>query len=219
MRGDFEPKKIIEEVKKRLVKKPKQGKIQRIEVEEKEEIVRKKAEATMEVSMPIFVIGIKDKVEKKNIIAKHVAIEIILNMLIGKSSELYKELYDQELLMSEPYTEYEFTKTYAHIAITGQSKNPELILTKLLEKIEEMKKNGINEEHFNRIKNMLYGSYIKEFNNVSNIARMFVTDYFKDINSFDYINKYANIKKEYVADILNKVFKEEKTLISIVKGK
>ena len=217
--GDFEPKEIIDEVKKRLVEKPKQGEIKRIEPKEENKIVNKKAEATMEVSMPIFVIGIKDKVENKNIISKHVAIEILLNMLIGKSSDLYKELYDKELLMSEPYTEYEFTKTYAHIAITGQSKNPELIQQKLLEKISKMKNDGINEEHFNRIKNMLYGSYIKEFNNVSDIARMFVTDYFKGINSFDYIEEYANISKEYTFKILNEVFKEENTVISVVKGK
>jgi predicted Zn-dependent peptidase len=217
--GDFEPEQLVQEIKTRIVEKPKQGQIKRITEKENKEIVNKKTEEIMEVSMPIFVIGIKDEVQKQNIVSRHVAIEILLNMLIGKSSDLYKELYDEELLTSEPYTEYEFTKTYAHIAITGQSKNPELIQKKLLDKIDKMKKNGINEEHFNRIKNMLYGLYIKEFNNASDIARMFVTDYFKGINSFDYINEYENIDPEYTFKILNDVFKEENTVISIVKGK
>ena len=47
---------------------------------------------------------------------------------------------------------------------------------------------------------------------------MFVTDYFKGINSFDYINEYEEISKEYTYEILNKVFNEEKTVISIVNG-
>ena len=68
----------------------------------------------MEVSMPIFVIGIKDSFDNKNcssdaIVKKHIAIEILLNMLIGKSSELYKDLYEKELITGEPYLEYEFS--------------------------------------------------------------------------------------------------------------
>ena len=169
--------------------------------------------------MPLFVIGIKDKVENKEMIKKHVAIEILLNMLIGKSSKLYKELYEEELLFSEVYTEYEFTKTYAHIALTGQSKDPQAVYDKLEQEIQKFKENGLDEEQFNRVKNMLYGSYIKEFNNVGDIARMFVTDYFKGINSFDYIKEYEEITKEYTYEILKQVFNEEKTVLSIVKGK
>ena len=48
--------------------------------------------------MPIFAIGYKDNEELKenreNIVKKHIAIEILLNMAIGKSSELYKKLYE-----------------------------------------------------------------------------------------------------------------------------
>ncbi len=32
-------------------------------------------------------------------------------MLIGKSSKLYKELYEAELITGEPYLDYEFSKT------------------------------------------------------------------------------------------------------------
>ncbi len=217
--GDFNPEDLIIEIKQRLVEKTKQGEIKRITEQEKDEIVKKKTEVAMEVSMPIFVIGIKDKVESKDIVKKHVAIEILLNMLIGKSSELYKELYDSELLIAEPYTEYEFTKTYAHIAITGQSKNPDKVFEKIMNKIEKIKQNGIDLEQFNRVKNMLYGSYIKEFNSVSDIARMFITDYFKDINSFDYIKEYETITPEYTFKILQEVFDYKKAVISVVKGK
>lgn len=78
----------------------------------------------MEVSMPIFVIGIKDDTSnaKEEIVKKHLAIEILLNMIIGKSSRTYKKLYEEQLLISEPFVEYEFGDNFAHIAITGQSK-------------------------------------------------------------------------------------------------
>ena len=218
--GDFEPEQIIEEAKKRQKDKEILGKIQRVYDEEPEEISNKKTEKTMAVSMPIFVIGIKDKAiadDTKEAVKKHIAIEILLNILIGKSSELYKKLYNEGLLQAEPDAEYEFSKKFAHVLISGQSKNPEKILESLLEKIETTKQQGINEEDFNRIKNMIYGSYVKEYNSISDISRMFVTDYFKGINSFEYLENYEQVTKEYAQKILKEIFNEEKTVISIVK--
>ena len=217
--GDFNPEDLIKEVKNRLVEKKPQGERKRIYQEEPANIVEKRKEQTMEVSMPLFVVGIKDKLEKENIVKKHIAIEILLNMLIGKSSDLYKDLYQEELLISEPFLEYEFGEDYAHVAISGASKNPDKILEKLLEQINKMKKEGIKEEDFNRIRNMLYGNAVKEFNSVSDIARMFVTDYFKGINSFDYLETYKQITMEYAKQVLEDTFKEENTVISIIKGK
>ena len=217
--GEFEPESLIQEVKKRLVEKPMQGEIKRIYEEEPEEISTKKIEKEMEVSIPVFVIGIKDKLEKENIVKKHIAMEILLNIIIGKSSKLYKNLYEKELLISEPYLEYEIGENYAHIAVSGTSRNPEEVLKEFLQEVENVKKQGIDQEDLNRIKNMLYGNSVKEFNSVSHISRMFVTDYFKGINSFEYLETYKEVSKEYVEQVLSEVFKEEKTVISIVKNK
>ena len=223
--GDFVPEQLLEEIKKRIVKDEKPlGKIKRIREEEPEKVVRNEIEQEMEVSMPLFVIGIKDtnlceKEEKDSLIKKHIAIEILLNMLLGKSSKTYKSLYEQGIIMSEPYFEYEFEKTYAHIAITGQSKKPRTVLEVIKKKINDYKENGLEEEHFNRIKNMIYGGYIKEYNDVAQIARMFISDYFKGINSFDYLENFSQVTKEYAENILKEVFKKENMVISIIRGK
>ena len=220
--GDFEPEKLLEDVKKRLKPIEKHGEIKRIYPEEPQEIVKEETTKQMEVSMPIFVIGIKDSLNDKNcssssIVKKHIAIEILLNMLIGKSSKLYKELYESELITGEPYLEYEFSKQYAHIAITGQSNNPKEVLKKLQEEIQNMKNKEIDIEHFKRIKNMIYGNYVKEYDDVAEICRMFIADYMKGINSFEYIEDYQQVTPEYTKQVLDEVFKKEKTVISIVE--
>lgn len=220
--GDFVPEELLEEIKKRIVKNEKSlGEIKRIREEEPAKIVRKEIEQTMEVSMPLFVIGIKDPnlCEKESVIKKHIAIEVLLNMLLGKSSKTYKSLYEQGILMSEPYFEYEFEKTYAHVAITGQSKEPKKVLEAITNQINKFKEQGLDEDNFNRIKNMIYGGYIKEYNDVAQIARMFISDYFKGINSFDYLENFSQVTKEYSENILKEIFKEENIIISIVRGK
>lgn len=220
--GEFEPEALIEEVKKRLKPTEKHGEIKRIYPEEPEQIVKKENTQNMEVSMPIFVIGIKDVIDNKNctsssIVKKHIAIEILLNMLIGKSSKLYKELYEAELITGEPYLDYEFSKQYAHVSITGQSNDPKKVLEKFEAEIKQMKENDIDSAHFQRVKNMIYGNYVKEYDDVAEICRMFVGDYMKGINSFEYIEEYEQVTPEYTKQVLEEVFKEEKTVLSIVE--
>ena len=218
--GDFNPEGILKEIKSRLIPKKEQGDIKRIYSPKENSINKKYKEAIMEVSNPIYMIGFKDNdLEKKEMVKKHIAVEILLNMMVGKSSELYKTLYENGTIMSSPDMDYEFTNQYAHVLISGQSKDPEKVKEKLQEVIKNMKQNGIEENHFKRIKKKVYGDYIIEYNSVADIARMFMADYFKGINSFDYIEKYDEITLEYVNEVLNNLFKEENMVMSVVKSK
>ena len=218
--GDFDVEQMIEGVKKRLLPVKANGEIKRIYPEEPDEIVQKQIEAEMEVSMPSFMIGYKVKLEpEENVVKKHIAIEILLNLIAGKSSNFYKKMYDQGFLQSPLDLDFEFTENYSHVLIGGQSKNPKKVLEELNKEILETKKQGINKEDFERIKKMIYGEYVKEYNEVGNIARMFISDYFKGINSFEYLENYNQITKEYVDQVLKEIFIEEKQVISIINQK
>jgi predicted Zn-dependent peptidase len=218
--GDFVPEEVLEEIKKRITKTSNNNTVERIYPQEPEEIVEKNKTITMEVSMPIFVIGIKDKpIIDENIVKKHIAIQIILYMLLGKSSQGYQTLYNNGDIMSQPSLDYEFSKQYAHILITGIAKNPQNVAEVLTEGIEKFKKSGLDKNHFERIKKKIYGECVSQFNEVGNIARMFLADYFKGINSFDYLNQYNNVTLEYANQVLNETFDTNKMVLSIVKGK
>ena len=221
--GDFVPEDLLEEIKKRLVKKEPQGEIKRIYPPKENKINKPYKEDEMEVSMPIFAIGYKDNEELKenreNIIKKHIAIEILLNIAIGKSSDLYKELYESGDLLAEPDLDYEFSDEYAHVLISGQSTNPKKKYEKVKETFEKYKQDGLDEEHFNRIQRKIYGDYVVEYNSVGDIARMFLSDKMKQINSFDYIEEYFQVTKEYTEDVLKNVFKTENMILSVVKCK
>lgn len=222
--GDFEPNDILNEVKKRLIDKKAMGEIKRIYPDEPKTIVQKRVEQKLEVSQPLHTIAIKDTefasalVNKNEIVKRHIAIEILLNLLIGRSSRLYKELYDNELIFGQPSIDYEFTKIYAHVLVAGQSSDPDAVFQKFEDEVNKFKKEGINTDDFERMKKMIYGGYVREYNDVSNIARMFLADYFKGINSFDYLEEIDGITVQYLEQILKEVFDESKTILSIVKS-
>ena len=214
--GDFNPEEILEEIKKRLLPRESAGEIKRIYPEEPENIVKNYVEQNMEVSMPLFTIGIKNKPSEEKV-RKHIAVEVLLNMILGRSSKLYKELYNEGIILAQPSLEYEFTDDYAHILITGQATNPEKVFERLEQEIESLKRDGLNEEEFDRIKKMIYGGYVKEYNDVAETARMFLADYFKGINSFDYIDEINSINLEYGYQVLKEAFVQEKMVLSTVK--
>lgn len=215
--GDFNPEELLKEVKKRLVPKENQGEIKRIYPSKENSINKKEKTTQMEVSTPIFMIGYKDiENSKEDRIQKHIAIEILLNMVIGKSSDLYKELYENGTVLSQPDIDYEFSDEYAHVLISGFSKDPKLVKEKIDKTIESMKENGLDKEHFDRIKKKIYGDYVVEYNSVGDIARMFLADNIKGINSFEYIEKFEDVTKEYAEKVLNEIFKDENEAISIV---
>ena len=217
--GDFEPKEILQQIENRLIDKNATGEIKRIYEIEKEDIVKPKIEHQMDVTIPVFTIGIKCVPAKQNEKVKtHIAMQMLLNMLVGASSKLYQEMYQKGVLLNTPSYEYEFTDEYAHVLINGVSRDPETFYKKLCEEIKVFKKNGLSNEDFQRTKKMIYGDYIKEYNDVAEIARMFLNDFMNGINSFEYLEEITSIDLEYVNQILNDSFKEEKMVFSVVKN-
>ena len=219
--GDFAPEEILKEIKSRLNKNTDRKEITRIYPTEKKEINKKYAEKQMEVSLPLFMIGFKDNIKEtyEDVVKRHIAIDILLNMLIGKSSNLYNNLYKEGYLLAQPDSEYEFGTEYAHVLIAGQSKEPKHVYEKILQRINQMKENEINEQDFERIKKKIYGEYAVEYNNVSDIGRMFAADYIKGINSFEYMDKFDEIDTKYLKQILEQVFKEDNMIMSVIRGK
>ena len=217
--GDFEPNYIIEFVKNNMRKIEKIGKIERIYPKEPEKIYSNFKETSMDVSIPSFVIGIKDNLEKENIVKKELILNILLNYLLDENSKLYKELYDEGLLISEPDLEYEYSDIYSHMIIFSYSKDPKKVFEKIKTEISNLKENGLEEKSFNRVKNKIYGRLITSYNLPAQIGRIFMRDYMNDIISFDYINEWNNITIEEANKLLKDKFIEEKMILSIVNPK
>ena len=216
--GDFEPEKLLEEIKKRLLPKENQADIKRIYTAKEDKINMPEKTAQMEVSTPIFMIAYKDIENNQEVaIKKHIAIEILLNIIIGKSSKLYKELYEEGLLLAQPDFDYEFSTQYAHTLISGTSKEPKKVAQRINERIEQLKQHGLENEEFERARRKLYGDYVIEYNNVANIARMFLADTMKKVQTFDYIEEFETVSKEYTKNVLNEMFKNANKVLSIIE--
>ena len=191
------------------------GEIKRIYPEEPWEINESLIETSMDVNMPMFMIGFKDEITGDKL-KDQIAVEIVVNSLLGKCSETYQDMYNEGLIMTELEMEYEFSRNFAHLIIAGESKNPKRVEEIVLNTFENKE---VTLEEFERSKKKIYGDYTSEYNSVDEIGRMFLQDAVKGYNSIDYLNKLEEIDLEYVNDIRNKLLNHERHALSIVKGK
>ncbi len=215
--GNFEPEEIIEEIKKRMKMTESQQTVKRIYENEPETIVSKKIERQMDISMPCFIVGYKDNDLESNKVKKSIAIDIIGNIILGRSARLFQKLYEKGKILSEPSWNYEFAETYAHVLIQGQTNYVDDVIAEISFEVERVKKEGIKEEDFQRIKKKIYGEMVKDYNEVATIANGFVANYVRGINSFDYFEEFESIHKTYVEKVLRDVLQEEKKVISVIK--
>lgn len=216
--GKFNPEEIFEKIKKQIKTN---NKIlpKRIEENETLEINQKEIYSKMDISIPIFSFGIKVNPEEKEKTKRALGIEILLEILFGQSSEFYEELYKNGTLFESVSANFEWSRNYAHILIQGRSNQIEKVEEKLIETIAKMKKEGIKEKEFEKARRKIYGLYVKEFDQVDSEAILFVSNYLKQINPFDYIENYKIISKEYLETLLREVFDEKNMVKSVVSSK
>lgn len=214
--GDFKPEEIIDKVKSMVTLKYKEE-TKRIYNEEPKEIVKKYIEKEMNISMPILMIAYKDNDLKSNKVKKDIALDLLATILFNQSTDFYKNLYESGKILSAPSVTYEFSKTYAHLLIQVQTNFVGEVTDAITKQIKKAQEEGLNQEDFERAQKSVYGSLIKDYNEVSTIANGIVSDYFKNINSFDYFEEFNSVNKEYVEKILKELLVEENKVVSVIK--
>lgn len=220
--GDFEPKMIFNEIEKRIFKEDASLVPTKVLENEPKRINKKEIIEKMEVNIPLFNIGIKDKIDdvsKKEQVKKHIAIDIILDILLGNTSKLFNNLYEDGIIYSDFSTLYEYDRNYAHVIIQNQAYDYRKVINCIEKEIEKVKKSGINKEDFEIAKKKIYGVYVREFEEVSDVGNNFFENFLKGINPFDFIDESININIEYVTQVLIDVFDSNKFVYSIIDSK
>ena len=225
--GDIDVEKVLNKIKESVKKGEEKPSIERYYGEISKEVFNKRVEKNMDVSIPLCVVGFKDtkaqrlrmagyKEDNTDLIKRDVAIEILLSLIAGESSSLFEELYNSGTITKSFGLDFTFEEDYAYSSFSFESKEVDKVVEKIKSQIEALKTNGIDEEEMERIKKMLYGGFLRTFNDSINIARAFASDYFKGINTFDFIDAYKEIDKEYVTEILNEHFDFNNMAVSVV---
>ena len=204
-----------------LVKPPKTSNIpESIFPDEPYEIVKNRVVEHLPVSIPNFQIGFKEESNKERLTDEDIAqTGIILYALAAKSSSLYKELLDKNLINESFGYEYFEGPGYNAVMFSGEAREPDKINEILIKHVENLKKNGVKEKDFELAKKALYGKAVKMLNSAENIADAMLALGFANREIFSSIESIAKTSLDDVNKRLQKELDVKNSAISIILPK
>ena len=209
--GDVEVEKVLESAD-RILKKSEPFDVISEAKPEPPEVSEKRRCYRMQVSMPLFSIGIKDvdiSSDPNERMKKSAAMSVISDMLFGKSSPFYNELYDEGIISGslDPWASH--NKSYSFMSISGESKDPELVYKRFVDTVNKTKAVGLSREDFERCKRVMYAGMVKSFDSTEEIANNFLDYVFDDGDVLDFTDFMGNLEYEYTNELFKSMFCDE----------
>ena len=202
--GAADAEKVFEIVENTVPKTP-YFKAETILPDECDEVNKEFTERKMSVANPLFSIGFKEKTFG-NVIENQALYNVLLECIFGKSSRLYNKLYENGTVFSLSKS-YNISKKCAFVEVSGEAENPRKVYEEILKEIKLLREEGIPEEEIETSKKVLYGKYIRKFNDVEEIATSFVSNAFLGGDYFTYGDELLKVNGEKLRKLLCEGFR------------
>ncbi|WP_455525849.1 EF-P 5-aminopentanol modification-associated protein YfmH [Peptostreptococcus stomatis] len=190
--------------------------------EEPIEVNQKKIVEEFMVSMPLFYIGYKDvkkDMESREALKNEIRTDILFDMIFSESGDLHQVLYNDGLLVGNISGGYLSQKDYAYAIASGVSRDPEKLKQVVDSYIDGLRKSGLDRQDFEINKKKKIGGFLKSFDSIAYIANNFLSYRFRGINFLDYLEVLKEVRFEDVVDRFDEFFRQDQSVISIVKPK
>lgn len=214
--GNADVDEIIEVADKVL--KPVEGKMaQRKVIDEPEEVIDNYIEEKLSVATPQFMFGFKESWDTPERTTKEeISMEILLDMISGQSSELYKRLFDGKLINNSFGFEYFTGFGYSCVLFAGESNDPKKVAEEIVGEIRKFRETGFDGTAFERTKKKLYGRMIMGMNDIEGLANNMAVSYFAGEDVFTDFEIFKTVTLDDVNDIFKKTLDENRSVLSVI---
>jgi len=217
--GEVDHTSVFEQVEKSIKTSGKMPEVKRIFPDEPDMINKNYTEQNLSVSMPLFQMGFRDmRFNSKGIdcLKRETAVKLLLEMVMGRSSELYNRLYEEGLINNSFDFDYTIEENYAFSVFGGESRDPVKVKDIMLESISKLAETGLDKNVYERVRKAAYGKFLRQLNSVERISHTFLSSYFREANIFDYFDVYDKISFEYTSNIFKEHFNPDNFALSVV---
>lgn len=159
-------------------------------------------EQKMDIKQKIFNIGFKNVENYDKIEYNIVSNKIFLDIIFGISSKFFENMYNKGIIDNSFGFDYNFIQNNKFYLFFGNSNKYDTLIDYLKKEILYFKKNGLNKDDFNRIKNKHLGIFERQFNSINSIISMEVDFFSKNFTILDYLNALKNIEFQNIQKIL-----------------
>ena len=216
--GDVDPEAVAETARQVLGREAQSVGIKLPFGEEPQACAGEAISCAMEVAMPMFSLAFKCEPLSKGdeAIRQEMVADLAAEVLFGESSPLYLKLYEEGIIDSSFGGGFETMDGCAMLLCTGDSEAPEAIREALLNRAEEIAREGVEEETFLRLKRSAFGRRIRGLDSFDATCFRLCAYHFSDFDYFRFPEIYRQIEPEEIRAFLTRVVRRERCTLSVI---
>ncbi len=189
-----------------------QEEIQRQFADEPVTVSEKKKVLKMNVHTSKCMIGIKESnpIRQGEELLKHeLTVNILLDLLFGKSSDHYQKLYDDGLIDETFAYDYTGENGFGFAMLGGDTSEPDKLAERVKDILLQFDPSSIKEEDLERIKKKKIGSFLRALNSPEFIANQFTRYAFNNMDLFEVTPQLEKITLDDLKNVAAEFIKEE----------
>lgn len=178
-------------------------------------------EEAFPTTIPTLYVGFKDNRPPvgSEATTQYASASVVMDILFGKSSELYQQLMGKGLVTGALGMEYSLEADYAHGMVGSESLNPEGAW-ELMDKFLTTEAGSlITAEEVERVKRKTIGRFLQACNSVESLARMNVTMVNRGMDLFDYYDALQALDTKQVMERFEVMKALDRRALSIIRPK
>ncbi len=176
-------------------------------------------EIRMQVSKPLFCIGVKDQrlpATPREIFRRDLCMTVLSEMLFSRSGEFYSHLFEQEIITPTYSYGSSIGQGYGYFVVSGEGDDPQLVYDRFCDYIALVKARGLSPEDFERSRRILYADYVTGFDATEDIAQSLLTYAMDGMDLFEFIPTVTSMTLEDVTALFDESFSPEQFVLSVV---
>ncbi|UXH45353.1 EF-P 5-aminopentanol modification-associated protein YfmH [Rossellomorea vietnamensis] len=223
--GSVDPEQIMNQVRSNQEKKEyeKMPEIKRKFEEEPETVAEKKQVLKMNVQSPKCLVGLKapEPVQQgREMLRQELSMNVFLDMLFGKSSPYYSELYNDGLIDETFHYDYTQENGFGFLTVGGDTEKPDELSEKVQSLLLKAKRESLfNEEGLERTKKKKIGAFLRAINSPEYIANQFTRYAFNEMDLFEVVPTLESLKYDDIQAVAESIISEERFTVCQVVPK
>lgn len=142
-------------------------------------------EQRLAVSLPMFAIGFKERCDGDKALKEKVLTDLLAETIAGESSPFYKRMFEAGMI-NDKFSSAQLTgHGYASTIFEGESSDPKAVFAALKEEIDRVRAEGVDAHEFENARRRYYGSLVRRFNSVDDIAESLGQCAFDGVSLYD----------------------------------
>ncbi len=215
--GDVDADAVLKIVDRTLPAAISQKAVRRAEIAEPPEPQADRHDECMPVAKPLFCIGIKDTTlpaDPELRLRRELSLNLLCEILFSRSDRFYNTLFEEGILTASYSYGYSCGEGFAFVCISGEADDPDLVLSRMWSYLDELRKNGIDEEALERCRRTMYADELRAYDSTDEIAGRLLSFALDGTELFSCPTLLQSISREELQALLEEVFVRERTSIS-----